>query len=384
MGHYCSSGVSMKNGSLDSPIKPVKIGAYVYPGWHTCLERDRNFPTGWSEWDIVLNAPSRFPGHNQPRIPLGGVYDDSLSSTSRQQVALALTYGVDFFVYGFFWSRGKRVFEDALDKGFLDHGCKSDFPFSLMWANRMPRGVLPVKLNSGPVIDPTRLVYTDSEDFVRLIRFLEEKYFRRNNYFQIEGKPLFSIFDSTFFLRQLGLKLAAESIQQAREYLSRKGYRGLHLMAINPASSLIGEFKNVGFDSVSHYVWLPDWKGGYQQDYAGLIEKRCSEWEGFASQSYLSYFPSVSPGWDATPRAAEYGHERPRRYPWWPVVVGEHPSLFSRFLRKAIRYTRKHNHPELFFIASWNEWSEGHYLEPDTRFGTAWLEAVRKEKQHGL
>ena len=27
--------------------------------------------------------------------------------------------------------------------------------------------------------------------------------------------------------------------------------------------------------------------------------------------------------------------------------------------------------------ASLNEWSEGHYLEPDTRFGLGWFEAVR-------
>jgi len=30
----------------------------------------------------------------------------------------------------------------------------------------------------------------------------------------------------------------------------------------------------------------------------------------------------------------------------------------------------------LGLVASLNEWSEGHYLEPDERFGTGWLEAV--------
>ena len=374
----------VKNNNLRASRKPVTIGAYVYPGWHACPERDRNFPKGWSEWDIVLNAPSRFPGHNQPRIPLRGTYDDSVSATSRNQVSLARTYGIDFFVYGFFWSRGKRVLEDALDKGFLAEGDASGFPFALMWANRMPRGVLPVKLDPGPEIDPGRLVYTDQKDFLNLIKFLEERYFRRNNYFRIQGMPLFSIFDSTFFLRQLGLELATETIHLAKEYLSEKGYPGLHLMAINPALSRIVDFRRAGFDSVSHYVWLPDWKGSYLQDYGELIKKRSSEWKEFAEKARLPYFPSVSPGWDATPRAAVDGTQLPRRYPWWPVVVGENPSLFSDFLGRAIRFTKNHNVSQLCFIASWNEWSEGHYLEPDRRFGTEWLEAVRKGKEDGV
>ena len=35
----------------------------------------------------------------------------------------------------------------------------------------------------------------------------------------------------------------------------------------------------------------------------------------------------------------------------------------------------------LVLIASLNEWSEGHYLEPDTRFGYGWLEAVRDARR---
>lgn len=155
-------------------------------------------------------------------------------------------------------------------------------------------------------------------------------------------------------------------------------------MAINPAPAMITDFKKAGFDSVSHYVWLPDWKGKYKQDYGELIEKRSNEWETFERESGLTYFPSVSPGWDATPRGVLHGSYKPRRYPWWPIVVGENPELFANFLGRAIRYTKKHNDPKLCFIASWNEWSEGHYMEPDKRFGTAWLEAVRREKQYAV
>ena len=65
-------------------------------------------------------------------------------------------------------------------------------------------------------------------------------------------------------------------------------------------------------------------------------------------------------------------------------MVNEDPELFYDFLGRAIRYTKEFNNPQLSFIASWNEWSEGHYLEPDKRFGTAWLEAVRKAKQDAV
>jgi hypothetical protein len=98
-----------------------------------------------------------------------------------QQVRLARTYGVDLFVYGFFWFRGKRVFEGALDPGFLGLG-SVDFPFAVMWANRMPRRVLPVKHARDPEIHPDRLVYTDPDDFLALIRFLAERYFLRPNW----------------------------------------------------------------------------------------------------------------------------------------------------------------------------------------------------------
>jgi hypothetical protein len=59
------------------------------------------------------------------------------------------------------------------------------------------------------------------------------------------------------------------------------------------------------------------------------------------------------------------------------VVTGEHPREFARALRRALEFARERSAP-LAFVASLNEWSEGHYLEPDARFGNGWLEAVRQ------
>jgi len=356
----------------------VRVAAYVYPGWHPIPERDASFHPGFTEWELVAGCRPRFAGHAQPRVPLLGEYDDRDPAEVGRRVRLARAHGVDAFVYGFFWCRGKRVFQDALDLGYLGAPEGREAPFAVMWANRMPRRVLPVRRADRPVIAGSRRVPSDVDDFVDLVAYLAERYFARPNYLTVEGAPYLSIFDSTFFVNELGPEGAAEAIRRARAWLRRRGFPGLHLAAIDPSRRVIGDVRRIGFDSVTHYVLLPEWRGELLQDYAACAERRAAEWPGYARRSGLPYMASVAPGWDASPRAADFGAERPRKYPWSPVVTGERPDRFRAALRRAVAFTADHGAPDpLVFVASLNEWSEGHYLEPDARFGTGWLEAVR-------
>jgi hypothetical protein len=355
------------------------IALYVYPGWHAIPERDAAFYPGFTEWDLVYSSPPRFPGHHQPNLPRDGRYDDTDPRAIGPRVSLCAAHGVDALIYGAFWCRGKRVFERALDDGFLGSDPGRTFPFAVMWANRMPRRVLPVRRADRPVIDPSRHVPTDVEDFVDWIALLAERYFSRPNYLRLDGKLYFSIFDSTFFLRELGLPQARAAIAAARAWLAQRGFPELHLAAIEPSCEVIGQLRDAGFDSVTNYVLLPYWKGPFLQDYATVAARRATEWSALAAASGLPYHPSVSPGWDASPRAADFGPKRPDKYPWHPVVTGSHPDLFRQSLERALRFTPR---PPIVFVASWNEWSEGHTVEPDTRFGTAWLEAISAARQN--
>ncbi len=350
----------------------VRIAAYVYPGWHPIPERDASFYPGFTEWDLVKDCRPRFEGHAQPKVPALGVYDDRDPDALATRIELARDHGVDAFVYGFFWCRGKRVFQDGLDLGFLGSPLGRDTPFALMWANRMPRRVLPVRRSDLPVIAQDRLVETDVDDFEALIAYVGERYFARDNYLRVDGRPYFSIFDSTFFLHELGLDDARRAIERARRWCRSNGVGDPHFAAIDPAYDVLPHVRDVGFDSVTHYVLLPDWRGPFLQDYAERAKISAERWDHFAREGTLPYMPSVAPGWDASPRGADFGDKRPDKYPWSPVVVGEHPERFRAALARAAGYGSP-----WVFVASLNEWSEGHYLEPDERFETGWLEAVR-------
>jgi hypothetical protein len=79
-------------------------------------------------------------------------------------------------------------------------------------------------------------------------------------------------------------------------------------------------------------------------------------------------FPSVMVGWDNTARRARgatiYHGATPARYQHWLQVTAD--SLAQ--VRSEENY---------LFILAWNEWAEGNHLEPDQRYGRAFLEATR-------
>jgi len=80
----------------------------------------------------------------------------------------------------------------------------------------------------------------------------------------------------------------------------------------------------------------------------------------------------VFPSWDNT---ARFGHRL-------LVVLDGNPGNYERWLQGAASKAVSERTPgdRLLFINAWNEWAEGCHLEPDQRFGLAFLEATRRVK----
>jgi hypothetical protein len=62
------------------------------------------------------------------------------------------------------------------------------------------------------------------------------------------------------------------------------------------------------------------------------------------------------------------------------VLHDSKPEYFRAHLRTLLRQIdRKPPEHRLLFIKSWNEWAEGNHLEPDLKFGRAYLEVLQQE-----
>jgi hypothetical protein len=84
------------------------------------------------------------------------------------------------------------------------------------------------------------------------------------------------------------------------------------------------------------------------------------------------YIPCVFPNWDNSPRSGKKSL----------IFKNATPTTWQIHLEKTFtKLQSQQNNPQTIVIKSWNEWAEGNYLEPDYKFGRAWLEVIKIVKQ---
>ena len=181
------------------------VAAYIWPSCHDdAMAREYLWPEGEGEWEVIKKGNPRFEGHYQPRLPYWGYELDNDPMVVEKWINTALEYGVNTFVYDWYWFDGKPFLESALNDGFLKAPSNEKMNFYIMWANH---NVKRNYWNYHRYGDDTSQLWgggVDRENFNIIVDRVINQYFTRPNYLKINGCPIFSIFNVRLFIEGLG------------------------------------------------------------------------------------------------------------------------------------------------------------------------------------
>jgi hypothetical protein len=362
----------------------MKYIAFHLPQFHPIPENNEWWGQGFTEWTNVAKARPMFRGHHQPQLPADlGFYDLRLAQARQGQADLASEYGLGGFCYYHYWFNGKLLLEQPIEEILASQ--QPDFPFCLCWANEnwtrawdgMERQVL------------MRQDYTLEDSKAHMIWLC--RYFKDSRYIRVNGKPLFLIY-RTDLIPDL-----AEHIQLWREIARQEGVGELYLVTVRgsfknsshdvlKASGIDAEVdfqpnihdlyrRNFFFRAARRLIkeyntkmddwgvgWMPRFNAYITHDYQKLKKKILAK----PVDPNQTVFPCVFPSWDNTPRRREPG-----------IIQNLDASAFEDWLKSAAqRVQHQSSEEQIVFINAWNEWAEGCHLEPDTKLGRRFLEAL--------
>lgn len=346
---------------LESPA--VRLVAFYLPQFHPVPENDAWWGRGFTEWANVTRARPQFVGHYQPHLPGElGFYDLRLREVQLRQVELAKLYGVGAFCYYFYWFQGKRLLELPLLRHLEDPGL--DFPFCICWANEnwtkrwdgLEQDVL-ISQSYGPDDDLAFISYVS--------RFLRDP-----RYLRVEGKPLLAVYRPGLFPEP------AKTAERWRKWCRDNGVGEIHLGMTRSFDRFDPE--DIGFDSAIEFppndANVP--RLGELKRLNPRFKGAVYDWRALPQRSREYVDPgypihrSVCPSWDNEARRSGRGS----------ILHGSSPGAYGQWLMDAASETMSRvpaGQDRLVFVNAWNEWAEGAHLEPDRRYGYAYLEATR-------
>lgn len=361
-----------------------KIIALYLPQFYVTPENDEWWGKGYTDWVAVKNSRGYFHGQDQPRVPLNeNYYDLSDPETMRWQAALAEQYGIDGFCIYHYYSNGKMMMNKPAENLLENEDINMKYFFS--WANhdfaKQWFG------NNGEML--RRQEYGGEDDWERHFRYLLP-FFQDRRYIKKDNKPVFVIYD-VFHIKEF------KNMMKCWDHMAKQvGFDGIFLIATKSRTNLKSEsllalpeidkvfvfepmnFRTNGFDN--HYLYTTvrriktvltrmnnklfrnhprQEKYSIPKVYNAILNRNMLDDE------YYGFFTE----WDNTPR-----------YQGRSVVfVKGTVKLFEEYFEKVYRKSCR-SQKEFFFINAWNEWGETAYLEPDTKNGYRYLEAVKKCK----
>lgn len=368
----------------------ITVAVYYFGNYHLDARNQKHHGPGWTEWELVKNARPRFEGHHQPNVPLWGYTDEADPKQMAQKIDAAADHGVDVFLFDWYYYNDGPFLNRTIDEGFLHAPNRDRIKFALMWANHDWVDIHPKRKDehNPPCLYPGTVT---PEKFDEICDLVIRDYFSQPNYWKIDGKPYFSFYELTKLGQNFGSYEATKAaLKRFREKAKAAGFPDVHLNAVYwgrpniPGEGTIADpvkmIEDLGFDSVTSYVWIHH--VGLQQlvtDYNWVRDAYFQHWDRARTGFKIPYIPNVSMGWDSSPRADQRDEFGNFGYPFTNTIGNNTPENFKKALELTkARILADPNCPRIMNINSWNEWTEGSYLEPDTRNGFGYLDAIKE------
>lgn len=339
------------------------IGMFIFPAWHGDPIFLKN------SWKPVINAKSNPEfygvGQEHPKKPILNYYDDSNPVAVDWMIKWCLENGIKLFIYDWYNSYFNEIPIDIFLEEFENkyHAYKDNAKFALMWANHdIPFGA-------------------KTENILRVFDQVEKKYFAHPQYFKINNKPVFFIFDLNNLINVFGKQGTNELFKKMKTRMKGKGYDGLYIVLNNECN--ISTKEPLAFDAVTGYNYSGKMK--FPKDsYDNFIKKYSETWLSVYNRCQklknlqgkpINYLLPVSTGWDNTPWEDRYS------FPMYiSVITDSTPQKFMHMLKKAKYFAdHKNINPKVIIVNAWDEWAEtGSVLAPRAdKWGFGYLEAIR-------
>ena len=354
--------------SHDFKEDDVKLISFYLPQYHAIPENDKWFQKGFTEWFNVTKATPQYINHWQPHLPIDvGFYQLDNLQVLKRQIELAKKYGIAGFCFYYYWFNGQKLLEKPLEKLLADTSL--NMPFCLFWDSSHWTKTW----NGG---DDKEVMYEQKIEDDTAIRFMDDflKYAKDQRYIKIDNKPIFVISSPKTFEKEK----IKNFIKEIRNIAKQNGFEDLYLMSVR-GNINSAEIQELGFDAMLEFFpcGIDDLVTVKKEKFVNpKFSGLAYDMEKFVKEKRYLYnancktFKNCFPNWDNTARKC---YKKAR-------IFENTPENYKKWLKDIIFWT-KENHTkneQIVFINAWNEWAEGAHLEPDQKYGYAYLQATKE------
>lgn len=351
----------------------TKVLAMYLPQFHYVKENEEWWGKNFTDWTAVKKSVPRFPGHNQPEIPLNSNYYDLLDKKTMQwQANLAKKYLIDgFCIYHYWFKNGRKILEKPAEN--LLKWKDIDIQYCFSWpAESWARTWVGL---GNPWADLFENRKNDKDDQIAQGYLLKQQFgnendwkehfmyllpfFKDERYIRIDGKPIFHFYSSA------SMPCYERMVLYWKKLACEHGLKGLYTVGQDAPSPVS--------DATVHrmYPGITQMLNG--DVYDNLRVYSYSEtWERFLQ---LLPYSDTQTVWTCM---VSYD-DTPRRGANAEILSGFTTRSFMSYLTKLLEKAISNSNPAVFLNA-WNEWGEGMHLEPDEVNGYDILESVKQAR----